>query len=140
MKKTIVMALLSAALLVGADFPATEKGVRDALALVDKAAREGNRTVLEGILADGIIYAHSNDKLEDKRVAVEGLVAGKPNFVWNPSPTVQLYGKTAVVAGKAVAHNTKDGQTTTIPLHIMQVWAHDGKTWKMVARHTVRVP
>jgi hypothetical protein len=140
MKKTIVVTLLCAAMMAAADLPPTEKGIRDAVAMVDKAAREGNRSVIEGALADGIIYGHSNAKLENKAEAVQGLVTGKPNFVWSPGMTVQMYGKTAVVAGKAVAHNARDGQTTQIPLHILQVWAHDGKTWKMVARHTTRLP
>ena len=128
--------LLSAGAVSAAD---DEKAVRAAVDQFNDAARKGDETTLNRLLADGLVYGHSSAKIENKGECVKALVKGKPNFTLNPGWTVQLYGKTAVVHGLMNAVNMQDGKPVTIKLDLLQVWVKDGNQWRLAARHTTRV-
>jgi hypothetical protein len=116
--------------------PAEEAAVRAAVAQLVAAARAGDEVTLNKLISDDVMYSHSNAKVENKAECVAALVKTKPNFVLMDGWAVQVYGKSAMVHGKMTAHT---GPTQT-PLHFMMMWIKDGRNWKLVGRHTARLP
>lgn len=117
-----------------ADDAATVRG------LVEKfnaAAKSGDESTLKTLLADDLVYVHSNGNTENKSQCIAAIVKSKPNFVFSPGWTVNVQGKTAIVHAKAV---NNPGTANPISLDMMQAWTHDGSAWKMVGRHTARPP
>lgn len=139
--KTLLLLALSACLSLAAENrPADEKAVRDSLEQFNAAAKAGDAATLDKLLHADLIYGHSSALIEDKAACIKALLAGKPNFVMQPGSTVQVYGKTAVVHGKMVANVVQQGKPVQIPLDFVQVWVKEGKAWRMVTRHTTRLP
>lgn len=139
MKWTILLSLTAAAasLALAADKNAAEEAaVRAAVAQFNTAAHAGDEATLNKIISDDLMYAHSSAKVETKAECVAALVKSKPNFVLTDGWTVRVYGKSAMVHGQLTA-NSPTGKT---PLHFMMMWVKDGNTWKMVGRHTARLP
>ena len=119
-----------------ANNPSEEAAVRAAVAQFNSAAHAGDEATLKKIISDDLMYSHSTAKVETKAECIAALVKSKPNFVLMDGWSVQVYGNSAMVHGKMTAHN---GPTQT-PLHFMMMWVKDGKTWKMVGRHTAKLP
>ena len=140
MKALVTLCVAALMLCAAENRPADEKAVRAALDRFNEAAKQGNEATLNKLLSNDLIYGHSNAKIENKSECVGALVKSKPNFVLEPGSTVQVYGKTAVVHGKMVAHNVANGQPTRTPLDFIMVWVKDGSDWQMVTRHTTRLP
>lgn len=119
-----------------ANNPSEEAAVRAAVNQLNTAARAGDEATLKKIIGDDLMYSHSSAKVETKAECIAALVKSKPNFVLMDGWTVQVYGNSAMVHGKMIAHN---GANQT-PLHFMMMWVKDGKTWKLVGRHTAKLP
>lgn len=138
--RTILLALAACgALLVHAadKNPGEEAAVRAAVQQFVKAAHAGDEATLNKLIGEDLMYSHSSALVENKAQCIVALVKSKPNFQLHDGWTVQVYGKSAMVHGKMTAHNA-NGQTT--PLHFMMMWVKDGNAWKMVGRHTARLP
>ena len=138
MIRTILFTLMATgAMAFAADKnPGDQAGVRAAVAQFNKAAQAGDEATLKKIISDDLMYSHSSAKVETKAECIAALVKSKPNFELVDGWTVQVYGKSAMVHGKMNAHN---GPTTT-HLHFMMMWVKDGGVWKMVGRHTAKLP
>jgi hypothetical protein len=137
MMRTILFSLMAAgAMAFAANNPSEEAAVRAAVAQFNTAAHAGDEATLKKIISDDLMYSHSNAKVETKAECIAALVKSKPNFVLMDGWSVQVYSNSAMVHGKMTAHN---GATQT-PLHFMMMWVKDGKTWKMVGRHTAKLP
>ncbi|MCC6539338.1 MAG: nuclear transport factor 2 family protein [Bryobacterales bacterium] len=116
--------------------PGDEAAVRAAVANLNKAALAGDAATLGKLISEDLMYAHSNAKVENKAECIAALVKAKINFVVEDGLTVKVYGNSAMVHGKMTAHN---GPTKT-PLHFMMMWVKDGGAWKLVGRHTAKLP
>jgi ketosteroid isomerase-like protein len=114
-----------------------EAAVRDAVERLNAAAREGDAAVLSGLIGEDLMYAHSNAKVESKAECIAALVNSKIDFEMLDGWTVQVYGPSALVHGKTIAHNPGG---VNIPLHFMMMWVKDGGAWKLVGRHTAKLP
>ncbi len=139
--RTLLLLAVSAALCFAAESrPADEKAVREALERFNTAAKAGDTATLDGLLHSDLMYAHSSALIEDKAACMKALAEQKPNFVMQPGSTVQLYGNTAIVHGKMTANLVQNGKPNQIPLDFVQVWVKEGPSWRMVTRHTTRLP
>jgi ketosteroid isomerase-like protein len=118
--------------------PAAEKAVTAAVAAFNEAARAGDRARLTNLLSDDLIYGHSSGRTETKQQCIDNLVKAKSNFQ-HEGQVVRVYGRAAYVQTKVVAHNVTNGQPAKLPLVMLQVWAKEGKQWRMVARQTARL-
>ncbi len=138
MTRTILFSLMAAgAMALAADKnPGDEAAVRAAVAQFNAAAHSGDEATLKKLIGDDLMYSHSNAKVETKAECIAALVKSKPNFVLTEGWNVHVYGKSAMVDGKMTAHN---GATQT-PLHFMMMWVKEGNAWKMVGRHTAKLP
>jgi ketosteroid isomerase-like protein len=134
MIKYILTSMLLAVMTLGA--ASDEAGVRAAVAQFNAAAKAGDQAALAKLLGDDLMYAHSSALVETKAQCIAALVKSKPNFVMVDGWTVNVYGKSAIVHGKMDAHNA----TGITKLHFMMMWVKQGNAWKMVGRHTARLP
>lgn len=140
MRTFLLLAVPVCLCLAAGNPPADEKAVRESVDRFNTAAKAGDAATLDKLLHAELIYGHSSAMIEDKATCVKALVAGKPNFVMQPGSTVQVFGKTAVVHGKMIANVVQQGKPVQIPLDVVQVWVNEGKAWRMVTRHTTRLP
>jgi len=132
--------LLLSALLLGISTAAVaetadEAAVRAAHDAFLKAAKAGDRAALDKLFAPQLQYSHSSAKLENKKEAIEGMIANPVNFEAQ-SPSIHVYGNTATLRVKAKATSN----TGVTPLMVVQVWVKNGKDWQMVERCTTRIP
>jgi hypothetical protein len=126
--------LLGMTITAGAE-SADEAAVRAAHDAFLKAAKTGDRAVLDKLFAPQLQYSHSNAKLENKKEAIDGMAANPVNFEVQ-SQNIHVYGNTATLRAKAKATSN----TGVTPLMIVQVWVKNGKDWQMVERITTRLP
>lgn len=132
------MKLLTSVLLMAAVALADEAAaLRGLVEKFNAAAKAGDEAALNALLADGLVYVHSNGASENKAQCIAAILKSKPNFVFAPGWTVSVQGKTAIVHAKAV---NNPGTANAISLDMMQAWTHDGQNWRMAGRHTARPP
>jgi ketosteroid isomerase-like protein len=136
--KMLLSVFLASAAILAADAKADEQAVRQMVEKFNDAARSGDAAALEKMLGADLVYVHSSAKVENKAECVAALKATPVDFKVHPGLRVKLYGATALVHGQMTA--LPKGQTATVPLDIIQVWAKQGNNWVMVGRHTARLP
>jgi hypothetical protein len=100
-----------------------------------KAAKSRDRAALEKLFAPQLQYSHSAAKLENRQEAIDALMKDPVTFDIQ-SQAIRVYGNTATLRAKAIAH----GPTGDIPLIILQVWVKTGGNWQLVERATTRIP
>jgi hypothetical protein len=133
MKKVLLFLAISAFTFAGD--AAGEKAVRESLGKFLEAAQKGDEATLKSVLGDGLVYAHSSAKVENKAECIASLSKGK-RYELKPGWTVQMYGTAAVVHGQMLAHNA----TGNTPLDFTMTWVKVGNGWQMVSRHTAKLP
>ncbi|MFN7918588.1 MAG: nuclear transport factor 2 family protein [Bryobacteraceae bacterium] len=136
MRKLLLPFLLAAAAVFAAG---DEQAVAASVEKFNEAAHKGDEATLKTLLGDDLVYVHSSALTETKDQCIAALVKGKPEFK-HSEQKIRVYGKTALVEAKVVAHTTPQGKPTVIPLTMLQVWVKQGSGWKMVARRTTKLP
>lgn len=137
--RNVLLTLSAGAVLVlSADHHSpSEKAVRAAVEKFNAAAKAGDAAALDKLIADDLMYSHSNAKVENKAECIAALVKSKIDFKMVDGWTVQVYGNSAMVHGKMHAHNPA---APVVPLHFMMMWVKKGDAWLLVGRHTARLP
>ncbi|RPI27476.1 MAG: nuclear transport factor 2 family protein [Acidobacteria bacterium] len=107
-----------------------------------KAVLAGDIAALQTIFADDLIYTHSTGAVDDKTSYLAKMNSGtKYEAIDYQSMTVHIYGKdAAIVHSKARLKATTPTGGVDSNLMMLHVWAKQGKTWKMVAHQTTRLP
>jgi ketosteroid isomerase-like protein len=142
MKSILISFSLAAALaggLLAVDHGADQKAV---LANVDKlltAIEKGDTATIAPLLADDLMYSHSNAKLESKAEALKAMATAKNKLYYSPAPTVTIHGNTAAVRGFVTTQSMTDGKPVTLKLNILQVWSKVDNKWILVARQATRL-
>ncbi len=115
---------------------------RAVLANVDSLAaaiQKGDGATIASLMAEDLMYSHSNAKLENKAEAVAAMVKAKNKLVFSPAPTITIHGNTATVRGFVTTQTQQDGKPITLKLNILQVWSKMGPNWLLVARQATRL-
>ena len=115
--------------------PAEEAAVKAAHDAYLKAAKAGDRAALEKLFGPVLQYSHSTAKLENRKEAIDAMVASPVNFEIH-SQTIRVFGNAATLRAKATANSA----TGVTPLTILMVWVKNGKDWQLVERQTTRIP
>lgn len=136
MRKILILVLAAAGACWAGSENASIKAVAAAIDSFNAATAAGDKAALEKLLHDELVYDHSNGRRETKAECIEAIVKGHPRYE-HSDQKITIYGATAVVRTKAVAHTASSG---TLQLGMIQVWLKSGKGWQMVSRHTVRLP
>lgn len=118
---------------------AAEEAVRAALARFNAAAKVGDASGLDAVLAPDLMYSHSNAKVENKAECIAALVRSNIDFQERDASTIVVSsdGSSAMVHGKMDAHNPGG---VIVPLHFMMMWVKSGEDWLLVGRHTAKLP
>jgi len=121
--------------------------VREAITSAGKrhyaAATAGDAATLEGLIADDVVYTHSNGHRDDRRMYLDRVAAGlysqlnvehSPDQIW-------VFGDIAVVVGTQVNSGKVGTFDWTEPRESVSLDAwrrHDGR-WQLIAHQTTIV-
>jgi len=96
---------------------------------------------LETVLADDLVYTHSNGNQDDKQSYIQSIKDGKSRYdaIDVQDMKVRLYGNTAVVNGVCLIKATSNGETINTRLRYTDVYVKKGRQWQMVAWQSLRL-
>ncbi len=102
-----------------------------------EAERDGDKAVLDRILADGYKFTDLNGKVGTKKEYLENLQKSAKSATAEPKGRsdydVQIYGETAVVTHNAVFKGRSEDKDVTVEARGMDVWVKHGADWQVVA-------
>lgn len=97
---------------------------------------------LREVLADQLLYTHSNGKVDTKTSFIAAIESGASSYkdVVIEEEVIRLTGRTAVVSGVVRLQSISNG--TWIPLHLRytDVYTKQSGKWRMVAWQSLRLP
>lgn len=97
-----------------------------------------NYAVLEAILADELVYVHSDGKIDSKATYVQAMKDRDVRYISieTEAMDIRLYGKTAIINGVYATNNTKNTQTR---LRFTNVYVRQKGQWQMVSWQSLKV-
>ena len=103
-----------------------------------KAMVAGDRSALDKVTADELVYGHSSARLETKAEFVEALASGKAAFsaIEVSDQTIKIVDNVALVNHRFVG-TRKEGDP--LKLLVLTVWLRRGEQWKLLARQATKV-
>lgn len=98
---------------------------------------------LNALLADQLIYIHSDGHFNDKATFVSDLMTGVSHFITLEftEQTVTVAGDVGIVRNVLTADTQDKGQAPAHPhIRVMQIWQKQHGHWKLLARQSVPIP
>jgi ketosteroid isomerase-like protein len=107
-----------------------------------RAMIEADTTALEQLLADSMVYTHSNATTDGKASYIAGVKAGKWKYrrIERPVEDLQVHGDCVVVTGQVTIDILIDGQAKTLNSRYTNVWIKGAKGWQMTAWESTPIP
>lgn len=120
---------------------ADEKVISDTERRRFDAQMNKNYAVLEQVLADDLIYVHSNGQTDTKQAYIQSFRDGKLKYdaIDVQDETIRVYGNTAVVNGVCLVKATSNGETINTRLRYVDVYVRNGRQWQMVTWQSLRL-
>jgi ketosteroid isomerase-like protein len=126
---------------------AAEKGI-DAVKAAEKswaaATVAGDEATLKQLLADDLVYTHSNGETDTKAVYISNLKTGVRKYHKLDHESIdvaRIYGNTAVLQATAqVETSQKGGKPNPAHLRFLHVWVMQNGRWQLVAHQSLRLP
>jgi ketosteroid isomerase-like protein len=109
------------------------------------ATRAGDRAGLAAIYADGLHYAHSNGKVDNKASQLQGVIEGAnryDSFEYKERTFVPAGPGVVLMKGRVLIHmtNKTSGQKTTNDLNYLAVWREENGKWRFFAWQSCKNP
>lgn len=145
MKSLLTLCLLGMTQLLWAQSTATLSADEKAVMATEKERFEAqvgkNYDVLDKVLADDLIYTHSNGNTDTKASYIQSIRDGKSKYdaIDIEELKVRVYGKTAVINGICMINATNNGETIKTHLRYTDVYVRKGKQWQMVTWQSFRL-
>jgi ketosteroid isomerase-like protein len=100
-----------------------------------KAMCEADAATLGQLLADGMVYTHSNATTDGKASYIAGVKSKKWQYrqIDRPVEDIQVHGDTVVVTGQVRIDILIDGKPKIMNSRYTDVWVKGAKGWQMVA-------
>jgi hypothetical protein len=97
---------------------------------------------LEQLLADDLIYTHSNAQVENKQEFLSTLKSQKLIYksVQPDELKVRLLGSVGIITGKADIVVEQEGKINTFHLRFMDVYTKRKGRWQQVGWQSTRIP
>ena len=116
----------------------SESDVAVAIEQLIKGMITADKSILESLTADELVYAHSNGRVQNKSEFISELLNGDPSVYVKIEPLeqiIQMSGDAAVVRHiwTAETKNTK-GEPGSLRVGNMMVWRFQDGKWKLLAR------
>ncbi len=107
-----------------------------------RAMLQADVPALEALLADEMLYAHSDGARDTKRSYLEKLASGFFDYVEirRPEETIVIAGATAIVAGRMAGHVRVGGQDRHLDNSSLAVWALRDGRWQLLAYQPTVLP
>ena len=107
-----------------------------------RAMIEVDQAALEQLLADGMVYTHSNAATDGKASYIAGVTSGKWKYrkIDRPVEDIQVHGDTAVVTGQVRIDIVVEGQAKNMNSRFLNVWVKGAKGWQMTAWQSTPIP
>jgi len=114
---------------------ANEADVAAAVNQLMKGMTDADQSAIEPILADELVYAHSNGRVQDKSDFIAEIITGRFLSIEILDQTIQMAEDAAVVQHIFTAETrTVDGVMGSISVNVIQVWLLKNGKWKLLAR------
>lgn len=106
-----------------------------------EAMTKGDLATLGTLLADDLIYTHSNARLDTKQSWLEAMRTGATKYVSiQPSDlAVSVYGDAAIITGRADLALDSQGQRQQFSIRFTDVWIRRDGRWHMRAWQSTRI-
>jgi len=103
---------------------------------------QGTVDSLENLLDERAEYIHSNGWVQTRADVVNDMKSGKLVYrqVTIKSAAVRQYGQSAVVTGLGLFEGINSGTPFKLDLRYTEVYVQSGNRWKLVSRHSNRMP
>lgn len=103
---------------------------------------DADRTVLENIFADKLVYGHSNGKVQNKAECIDEIVSLQPNdyqTITLTDQTITISGETAVVRHIYSADFLSKGVKGSLRIGNVLIWQKQEGKWKLLARQAYKL-
>ena len=103
---------------------------------------QGRADSLEQLLDERVEYVHSNGWVQNRAEVLDDMKTGKLVYrqVTIKSAAVRRYGTAAVVTGQGTFEGVNSGTAFKLDLRYTEVYILTGTRWKLVSRHSNRMP
>lgn len=100
-----------------------------------------NYAVLDKVLANDLVYIHSNGNSDTKRSYIQSILDGKSTYdaIDIEEQYVRIYGNTAIINGLCMVRAVNNGEAINTRLKYTSVYVRIGKQWQMAAWQSIRV-
>lgn len=119
-----------------------EKEVAEALEIFKKGVVDADKTLLESITAEQLVYGHSSGKVQNKAEFVAEIVSGQPLDYTSVDITEQAItfsGDVAVVRHIYSAETMSNGTPGKLKIGNMMIWQNQKGKWKLLARQAYKL-
>ena len=143
---TIIRTLSAFALASAVAAPALAQSAVDEVKAAEKKRFEvtvkGDYKALDALLAEDLIYVHSNGKVDNEKTFLEGLTSGRSKYhsIEPLEMNARALGDFVFVDGRAKVKVESSGQVNDLLLTYLDVWVKRNGTWQMVHWHSARMP
>ena len=124
-----------------AAFAADDPGLAQAVEELRKAILVADKAKLDALTAAELTYGHSDGRIQDKSVFVDGVMTRKATVKSLEFPELKTFvaGDAGVTRHHYVADNELDGKMTHIDIGVLAVWQKQGGQWKLLARQAYKL-
>jgi ketosteroid isomerase-like protein len=97
--------------------------------------------VLEKVLANDLVYTHSNGGADTKQSYIQSLRDGKTAYesIDVEEQKARVYGNTAVINGLCLFKAINKGESVNSHLRYISVYVRNGTQWQMVAWQSMKL-
>jgi ketosteroid isomerase-like protein len=143
---TMTRMLSAVALVAAVAAPAFAQSAVDEAKAAEKKRFEvtvkGDYKALDALLADDLIYVHSNGNVDNEKTFLEGLTSGRSKYksIESTDMKARQVGDLVFIDGRGKFQVESNGQTNDLTLTYLDVWAKRNGTWQMIHWHSARMP
>jgi len=142
---TVTRLLSALAIACAAAAPAAAQSAVDAVKAAEAkrfdVTVKGDYKALDDLLADDLIYVHSNGKMDNEKTFLEGLTSGRSKYkkIESVEMKARQVGELVLIDGRVNVTVETNGQSNDLDLTYLDVWAKRAGKWQMVSWHSARM-
>ncbi len=121
---------------------ASEKDVASAVEKLMKGIVDADKSILQEITAEGLVYGHSSGKVQNKSEFIDEVIISKPldfTKIDLAEQTIKITGDAAIVRHILSAEITNNGVPGKLRIGNMLVLQKQKGKWKLIARQAYKL-
>lgn len=144
MRKILIIVVFAFGLTgwVNSQVSGEEKNVTAAVETLKKAIVDADKSLLESVAADELVYGHSSGKVQNKSEFIQEVVSKQPIDyvkVETTDQTITIAGNTAVVRHIYSAETINNGTPGSLKIGNMLIWQKQKGKWRLLARQAYKI-